>query len=79
MLQDSNIAHMPNITTKDLRRAYDIYGIPPEYLKGKMMRKNDSRAIVDDDIIMDTKKLPLYSDKMHMDGEQFLVTMCNQL
>jgi hypothetical protein len=31
LLQDGNIFGLPHLTREDLQRAYDIYGVPPEY------------------------------------------------
>ena len=44
-----------------------------------MVKKKASRAVVDDDLVMDAKKQTLYSDVMHVDGVKFLVTVCEPL
>ena len=36
LLHDGNIIGLPSLTTEDLRRAYDLYGTPLEYICGKM-------------------------------------------
>lgn len=36
LVEDGNISGMPALTREDIRRAYDIYGSPPEFLHGKM-------------------------------------------
>ena len=44
LLQDGNIVNLPNITIDDLRRAYEIFGTPPEFIRGQMTKKK-SREI----------------------------------
>ncbi len=61
------------------RRAYDLYGAHPEYLHGKMVKKKASRAVINDNLILDEKKQTLYTDVMHIDGSKFLVTVCEPL
>jgi hypothetical protein len=79
LVEDGNIAQLPELTAEDVRRAYDLYGNPPEYVHGKMVKRKASRAVVDNDLIMDQKKQTLYSDVMHIDGVKFLVTVCEPL
>jgi len=31
LVEDGNISGIPALTREDIRRAYDIYGSPPEY------------------------------------------------
>jgi hypothetical protein len=50
MLQVGNLTHLPSLTGQDVRRANDLFGDAPEYLRGRMTRKPVSRAIVDDDL-----------------------------
>jgi hypothetical protein len=45
-----------------------------------MTHKKASRAIVEDDLVLAEKKLTLYTDAMHVEGQRFLapyVTPCN--
>jgi hypothetical protein len=79
MLQDGNLTNLPNLTGQDVRRAYDLFGNSSEYVRGRMTRKPVKRAIIDDDLKMDEKKQVLHSDVMHMDGQRFLVTVCELL
>ncbi len=79
MLQDGNLTHLPNLTGQDVRRAYDLFGNSSEYVRGRMTRKPVKKAIVDDDLKMDEKKQELHSDVMHVDGQRFLVTVCEPL
>ena len=66
LLQDGNIMNLPNITVEDLHRAYDIYGTPPEFVRGKMTKRKVSRAVIDTELIMEEKAQVLYSDVMHI-------------
>ena len=79
LLQDGNIIGLPSLTVEDLRRAYDLYGTPPEYVRGKMTKKKISRATIDNNLLLKEKRQALYSDVMHIDGQKFLVTTCEPL
>jgi hypothetical protein len=70
---------MPVLSAADVRRAYDLYGAHPEYVRGKMVKKKASRAVIDKNLILDEKKQTLYTDIMHIDGSKFLVTVCKPL
>lgn len=59
--------------------AYDLYGTPPEYVRGKMTKKKVSRAVITENLTMTGKRQALYSDVMHIDGYKFLVTTCEPL
>jgi hypothetical protein len=80
LVQDGNIAHLPMLMAVDIKRAYDMFGEPVGAVRGKMTKKRISRAIYDDDLVLDEKKQTLYnSDIMHVDGCHFLVTVCEPL
>ncbi len=66
---------MPVLSAADVHRTYELYGIHPEYVCGKMVKKKASRAVTDDNLILDKKKQTLYIDIMHIDGSKFLVTV----
>jgi hypothetical protein len=70
---------MPLLSAADVHRAYELYGIHPEYVRGKMVKKKALRAVVDDNLILDEKKQTLYTDVMHTDGSKFLVMVCEPL
>jgi len=70
---------LPNITVEDLRRAYEIFGTPPGFVRGKMTKKKASRAIIDQNIVMKEKRQALTADVMHIDGQIFLVTTSEPL
>jgi hypothetical protein len=79
LVEDGNIAHMPVLSAADVHRAYELYGIHPKYVRGKMVKKKALRAVVDDNLILDEKKQMLYTDVMHINGSKFLVTVCGPL
>jgi hypothetical protein len=70
---------MPVLSAADMHRAYELYGIHPENVYGKMVKKNALRAVVDDNPILDEKKQTLYTDVIHIHGSKFVVTVCEPL
>lgn len=65
------------------KRAYDLLHVSiwdtwelPEYVWGKMTKKDVSRAIIDEDLMLDEKKQILYSDVMYVKSNKFLITLC---
>ncbi len=70
---------MSVLSAADVHRAYDLYGIHPEYVRWKMVKKKASRAFIYDNLILDEKKQMLYTDIMHIDGRKVFVTVCNPL
>ncbi len=79
MLQDGNLMHLPNLTGQVVRRAYELFGKAPEYVRGRMTHRPVKRAIINDDLKLHEKKLVLHTDVMHIDGKHFLVTVCEPL
>jgi hypothetical protein len=79
LVEDGNIAQLPELMAEGVHMAYDLYGNLPEYVQGKMVKRKASRAVVDDDLVMDQKKQTLCSDVMHIDGVKFLVTVCEPI
>lgn len=79
LIQDGNFVNMPMLTAEDIKRAYDLYGELVGSVRGKMIKRQASRARFDDHLIMDQKKQTLHSDVMHLDGQLFLVTVCEPL
>jgi hypothetical protein len=45
---------MPTITVDDLCRAYENFGTPPEFVRGKMTKKKVGRAVIDQQNIITT-------------------------
>jgi hypothetical protein len=75
LVEDGNITDMPMLTREDVWQVYDMYGIPLEFIRGKMTKKKVSRAIVDESLMLDEKKRVLYSDIMHINSNKFLITV----
>jgi hypothetical protein len=44
LLQDGNIVNLPNIIIEDLRRAYEIFGTPPEFIRGRMTKRKSRES-----------------------------------
>ncbi len=53
---------------KDERRAYNLFGKPADFVRGKMAKQAVKRAIIDDDLVLKEKNLVLYSDVMHIES-----------
>jgi hypothetical protein len=70
---------MPVLTVADLQRAYKVYGIHPEYVRGQLTKKKVSRVQVDLDLCRKDKNLWLYTDVMHLEGSMFLVMVADPL
>jgi hypothetical protein len=50
------------------------------FMRGWMTVKKVNRAIIiDDDLVLQEKWLTLYTDVMHVDSQQFLITVCDLL
>jgi hypothetical protein len=79
LIQDGNFTHIPMITAEDAKRAYDLYGVPVGYVREKMTKKKASRALYDNNLVMDERKQILHTDNMHLDGRHLMVTVCEPL
>ncbi len=79
LIQDGNIFGLPHLTREDVQRAYDIYGVPPEYVRGKMTARTTKHMPVDPTAVMQEKLQVLYTDVMHIDGHKFLVSVVEPL
>jgi hypothetical protein len=47
LLTDGNVHNLPKILPVDIERAYRIYGVHPEYVKGQLVKRTVSRMPVD--------------------------------
>ena len=75
IVEDGNILNLPWITQADIKWAYDVYGAPAEYLRGKLTHKKVSRARMDPALQEPSKSVEMRGDVMHIDGEKFLITV----
>ena len=67
------------LTVADVQRAYKVYGLHPEYVRGQLTKKKVSRSQVDLGLGSTDKNLRLYTDVMHLEGNMFLVTVADPL
>ncbi len=79
MLRDGNMTNVPNLTMEDTCWACKLYRKTPEFVRERMTHKKASRAIVEDDLVLAEKQLTLHTDVMHIEGQWFLVMVCNPL
>jgi hypothetical protein len=79
LFHDGNIFGLPELTREDLMRAYDIYGLPVAYVRGKSTRKAIAHAVIDPTAMMKEKVQALYTDVMHLVGQKFLVSVVEPL
>ena len=52
LVEDGNIVGLPSITREDILHAYDLFGVPTAYVRGKMMKRPIKRAVIDDSLVM---------------------------
>jgi hypothetical protein len=69
LLTYGNIRVLPALTA----------GIHPEYVQGQLTRKKVSRVQVDIGLRSTDKKLRMYANVMHLEGNMFLVTVADPL
>jgi hypothetical protein len=79
LLTDGNVRNLPKILPVDVERAYKIYGVHPEYVKGQLVKRTVSRMPVDSTLRHTVKNLKLSTDVMHVDGQLFLVSVVDPL
>jgi hypothetical protein len=78
MVNDGNITGVP-ITSKDVHRAFDIYGRSAAAVRGKTTRKKIARAEVDDALKEQRTDQVLYTDVMKVRGQAYLVSLVEPL
>lgn len=55
LVEDGNILGLPPLMSAEVRRAYNIYGVPPGYIRGRLTKSPISRAVVNDSLVMEEK------------------------
>ena len=70
---------MPSLSREDVLHAYDLFGTPPAYVRGKMTKRPIKQETIDDRLVMTEKKKKLYTDVMKYEGNMFLITVCDPL
>jgi hypothetical protein len=66
LVGDGNILDMPALTRSDIVRAYDIFGQPSEYVRGKLTKKKVNRVTFDA-ALRSEEVQTLWADVMHID------------
>jgi hypothetical protein len=79
ILTDGNVRGVPMLMKEDLECAYKIYGLHPEYIRGKLTKKTVGRIPVDPTLRSVSKTLKIYVDVMHVDTKKFLVSVVDPL
>jgi hypothetical protein len=79
LLSDGNIFGLPELTRQDILRAYDVYGVPVAYVRGKLTRQAIARTVIDPEAITKEKNQVIYADVMHVDGLKFLISVVEPL
>jgi hypothetical protein len=75
LLIDGNVRWIPKLMVADVKRAYEIYGLHPEYVKGQLTKKKVGRMPVDLALRSPNKDLRLSADVMQIDGHMFLISV----
>lgn len=79
LIEDGNILELPHLSRADIKRAYDLYGMPVEYVRGKMTKKRAERIRFEPALQDNEKDQVLWSDVMTIDQNKFLITVCDPL
>ena len=79
LIEDGNIRGMPSLTCEDVLHAYDLFGMPPAYVRGKMTKRAIKHEAIDDNLMITEEKQKLYTDVMKNNGAMFLITVCDPL
>jgi hypothetical protein len=80
LIHDGNVRGLPVALTKaDIECAYKIYGVHPEYVRSQMTNQKVSRAQVDLGLHSTDKRLRVYTDVMHIDGQMFMISVTDPL
>jgi hypothetical protein len=70
LVGDGNVLDMPALMRSDIVRAYDIFGQPPEYIRGKLTKRKVNCATFDA-ALRSNEVQTLWSDVMHIDQNFF--------
>ncbi len=79
LVSDGNVINMPVLRREDVLRAYEIFGPPAEYVRGKLTKTKVNRVPVDLLLKADDKNQVLWSDVMHIDGNKFFISVADPL
>jgi hypothetical protein len=74
LVGDGNMINMPALMRSDIVRAYEIFGQPPEYIRGKLTKKKVGR--VNFDVMLRSQEPQmLWADVMQIDQQLFFVSV----
>jgi hypothetical protein len=79
LVSDGNVTNMPVLRREDILWAYEIYGPPPEYVRGRLTKSKVGRIPVDLALKADDKQQILWGDVMHIDKNNFFISVADPL
>jgi hypothetical protein len=78
LVGDGNILDMPALNQSDIVRAYEIFGQPPEYVRGKLTKRKVNRANFDAALRSEDEQT-LWANVMHIDQTSFFVSVAEPM
>jgi hypothetical protein len=72
LILDGILQNIPNLAGADFERAVTIYGLYPEYVKGKLTKRVVPRVRIDPMLRLKDEEQKMYAGVMHVDGKSFL-------
>jgi hypothetical protein len=78
LIHDGNVRGLPAALTR-ADTAHKIYGVHPEYVRDQMTNQKVSRARVDLGLRSTDKRLRIYTDVMHIEGQMFVISVTDPL
>ncbi len=78
LVGDGNVMDRPALTRGDIIRAYEIFGQPPEYVRGKLTKKKVSRVNFDAALCSQDPQT-LWADVMHIDQKLIFVSVAEPM
>jgi hypothetical protein len=79
LINDGNVTNMPVLRHEDVLRAHEIFGPPAEYVRGKLTKSKVNRVPTDLSLKADDKTQVLWSDVMHIDRNNFFISVVDPL
>jgi hypothetical protein len=79
LVSDGNVTNLPVLRREGILRAYEIYGPPPEYVRGRLTKSKVGRIPFDLALKADDKQQILWGDVMHIDKNAFFISVVDPL
>jgi hypothetical protein len=79
LIEDGNVLEIPRISRPDVKRAYEVYCMPTEYVQSKLTKKKVSHVRCNESLKADDKDQALYAEVMAINMNRFLVSVCEPL